>query len=182
MRRLLLVLLLSTSAVAQTQAQAPNAILLIAKPSMLDPNFRETVLLVTQASDSSTVGVILNRPTPRKHQATGEVLYFGGPVMREVLVALFHSERAPEAAAFHVVKGIYLTMQPQIIEALAAQRDGRYRLYAGFSGWAPGQLESELARDDWYVLPPSADLLFRTDTGGMWEELARKARARVTMR
>ena len=180
--RLLLVLLLSMSAIAQTQAQAPNAILLIAKPGMSDPNFRETVLLVTQASDSSTVGVILNRPTPRKHEATGEMLHFGGPVMREVLVALFRSERAPPAAAFHVLKGVYLTMHPQNIEELVARRDGRHRLYAGFSGWGPGQLQSELARDDWYTLAPSAELLFRKDTRGMWEELVKKARARVTMR
>ena len=135
MKRLLLILLVSTSAGAQPQPDAPNGLLLVAKPSVLDPNFRETVVLVTQASDASTVGVILNRPTPRKHEATGEVLHFGGPVMREVLVALFRSERAPPAAAFHVVKGIYLTMHPQNIEELAARRDGRHRLYPGFSGW-----------------------------------------------
>jgi putative AlgH/UPF0301 family transcriptional regulator len=47
--------------------EAPNAVLLVAKPGMADPNFRETVVLVTQAPDASTVGVILNRPTARKH-------------------------------------------------------------------------------------------------------------------
>jgi len=168
--------------VAQPQAEAPNSLLLVAKPSLTDPNFRETVVLVTQAADASTVGVILNRPTPRKHEATGEALHFGGPVMREVLVALFRSERAPPAAAFHVLKGVYLTMHPQNIEALVARRDGRRRFYTGFSGWGPGQLQSELARDDWYTLAPSAELLFREDTRGMWEELVKKARARVTMR
>jgi putative transcriptional regulator len=52
----------------------------------------------------------------------------------------------------------------------------------GFSGWAPGQLESELARNDWFVLPASAEILFRGDTTDMWEELVRKARARVALR
>ena len=182
MKRLLLILLVSTSAGAQPQPDAPNGLLLVAKPSVLDPNFRETVVLVTQASDASTVGVILNRPTPRKHEATGEMLHFGGPVMREVLVALFRSEHAPQAAAFHILKGVYLSMHPQNIEALLAKREPRYRLYAGFAGWAPGQLQSELSRDDWYTLAPTAELLFRTDTRGMWEELVSKARARVTMR
>jgi putative transcriptional regulator len=156
-------------------------VLLVAKPGLTDPNFRETVVLVTQAADASTIGVILNRPTPRKHEKTGEPLYFGGPVMREVLVALFRSERTPEASAFHVLKGVYITMHPKNIEQLLAKPGRRYRLYAGFSGWAPGQLESELARDGWYVRPASAELVFRKDTSGMWDELVRKARGRVAM-
>jgi putative transcriptional regulator len=164
--------------VAQPQVQdAPNSLLLVAKPELSDPNFRETVVLVTQAADASTVGVILNRGTHRKHD-TGEPIGFGGPVMREVLVTLFRSERAPDAPAFHVLKGVYLSMHPRNIEMPAPDR----RLFAGFSGWAPGQLESEFMRDGWYVLPASAELLFRNNTAGMWEELVRKARGRVAMR
>jgi putative transcriptional regulator len=170
------------SAAAQPQAEAPNAILLIAKPSLLDPNFRETVVLVTQTADASTVGVILNRPTARKHERTGDTVYFGGPVMQEVLVAVFRAERAPEAAAFPVLQGIYLTMHPQNIAPLLARRADNYRLYSGFSGWAPGQLQGEMKRDGWYVLPASADVLFRKDTAGMWQEMVRKARARVALR
>jgi putative transcriptional regulator len=176
---------ISTSLGAQ-QHEPPNGVLLVAKPGLTDPNFRETVVLVTQAADSSTVGVILNRPTQRRHEKTGEPLYFGGPVMREVLVALYRAERVPEAAAFHVLKGVYLTMHPQNIEPFfGTDRQllpRPYRLFMGFSGWAPGQLESELARDGWYVLPASAELLFRSDTTGMWEELVRKARGRVALR
>jgi putative transcriptional regulator len=153
----------------------------VAKPGLADPNFRETVVLVSQTPDGGTVGVILNRPTPAKHPASGDALGFGGPVMREVLVALFASERAPEAAAFHVLQGIYLTMHPQNIDRLLVER-GQYRLFAGFAGWAPGQLQNELARDDWFVLPASAELVFRKDTRGLWEELVRKARGRVAMR
>jgi putative transcriptional regulator len=180
MRWLLFFLVLSAPAAAQVEA--PNAILLIAKPELLDPNFRETVVLVTQTPDASTVGVILNRPTARKHEQTGETLYFGGPVMREVLVALFRAERAPDAAAFHVLKDVYLTMHPANIEPLLKQRAGNYRLYAGFAGWAPAQLESEMQRDGWYVQPASAELAFRKDTTGMWEEMVRKARGRVALR
>jgi putative transcriptional regulator len=182
MRWFFLVFLVSASAMAQSQAESPNAILLIAKPDLLDPNFRETVVLVTQAADASTVGVILNRPTSAKYEQTGETLYFGGPVMREVIVALFRAERAPEASAFPVLSGVYLTMHPHNIEQLLGQREANYRLYSGFSGWAPGQLESEMQRDGWYVLPANADLIFRKDTAGMWQELAGKARARVALR
>jgi putative transcriptional regulator len=157
-------------------------VLLVAKPGLSDANFRETVVLATQALDGSTVGVILNRPLERKHEKTGDTVYFGGPVMREVLVALYRSDRTPDASAFHVLKGVYLTMHPDNIERLLAKRGQGYRLYAGFAGWAPGQLESELAREGWYVQPARADLVFRKDTSGMWEELVRKARGRVAMR
>ena len=163
---------------AQMQHEKPNGLLLVAKPGLLDPNFRETVVLVSQATDGSTVGVILNRPTPRRHDGTGEPIGFGGPVMREVLVTLFRSARAPDAAAFHVLKGVYLSMRPEHVEQAVENR----RLFAGFAGWAPAQLESELAREDWFVLPANAELVFRNDVNGMWEELVRKARGRVAMR
>ena len=169
-------------AAAQPQAEPANGVLLVAKPGLIDPNFRQTVVLVTQAADASTVGVILNRPTARKHEQTGEIVYTGGPVMREVLVALFHTERAPEGSVFHVLKDVYLSMDPRNIEMLLQTRGERYRLFAGFAGWAPGQLESEMQRDGWYVLPASADLVFRSDTAGMWDELVRKARGRVATR
>jgi len=177
----LLAPLLPAAVAAQSASEAPNGVLLVARPDLVDPNFRETVVLVTQSADASTVGVILNRPTPRKHEKTGEPLHFGGPVMREALVALYHAGSAPEDAAFRVLPDVYLTMHPKSIDRLVAQGGGRYRLYAGFSGWAPGQLQSELAAGGWYVLPATADVLFRKDTKGLWEELVRKARGRVAM-
>jgi putative transcriptional regulator len=143
------------------------------------------VVFVTQTPDASTVGVILNRPTPLKLSQffaedlpTGnyrDAIYFGGPVMRRSIVALFRSETRPAAAAFHVLKNVYLTMHLDNITPLLASSDRRYRLYAGFSGWAPRQLEGELARDDWYVLAPSEEAVFREDTTGMWQEMLAKA-------
>ena len=161
-------------------AQAPNAILLVAKPALVDPNFSRTVVLVTQAEDASTVGVILNRPTSARREPTGEPIYNGGPVMPRTIVALFRSESVPSAPSparsFHVLQGIYLSMQPEIVERLKPP----YRLFAGFAGWMPGQLESEIARDDWYLLPASEELVFRRESAGMWEELLDRASAHRT--
>ena len=163
--------------VAQAQERdAPNGLLLVAKPDLVDPNFRETVVLVTQAPDYSTVGVILNRPTPVKDERSGQPIYSGGPVLARTLVALFRSDNAPEAPAFHVSKHVYLSMHPDNIERLLARPAGPFRLFAGFSGWAPRQLEAELGRDGWYVMPAKEDLLFRKDTTGMWRELVERAR------
>jgi putative transcriptional regulator len=165
-------LLIALGAAAQ-QDLPPNGLLLIAKPGLEDANFGRSVVLVTQAPDYSTVGVILNRPTRAQHQ--GKPLWFGGPVMRQAVVAVFRSHEAPKAAAFHVLKGLYLSMHPQNIDALLADRAARYRLYAGFSGWAPRQLESEFGRDGWYVLPADEATIFREDVGGLWEELVARA-------
>jgi putative transcriptional regulator len=166
-------------------AQPANGVLLVAKPTIVDPNFSRTVVLVTQAPDAETVGVILNRPVPL---AASEVLppelpgdnyhdpvYYGGPVLRQVIVALFHADRPPPAPAFHVLKDVYLSMHPDNIRMLLESKRDHYRLYAGFAGWAPGQLEAELEGDGWYVLPAEEELLFRKDTAGLWQELLREA-------
>jgi len=157
-------------------AEPPNAVLLVAKPGLVDPNFNGTVVLVTQAEDASTVGVILNSRTSARHESTGEPIYRGGPVMPRTIVALFRSENVPPVPSFQVLQGIYLSMHPGIVERLKPP----FRLYAGFAGWMPGQLESEIARDGWYLLPASEEIVFRRDIEGMWEELVDRASAHRT--
>src|SRR5258708_37432939 len=95
--------------------------------------------------------------------------------MRQAIVSLFRSETVPAQAAFHVLKGIYLTMHQENIEKLLADPKARYRLYAGFSGWAPRQLESEFMRDGWLVLPADEATLFREKAERLWEELVERA-------
>lgn len=180
--------LVAAAAALAQQELPPNGLFLVAKPQLADPNFRQTVVLVTQAPDYSTFGVIINRPTrlglrrflPEDFPATHyrDAVYFGGPVMPQALVAAFRSDATPAAPAFHVLQGLYLSMHPDNVKALITDRKRHYRLYAGFSGWAPRQLESEFARADWYVLPADAEILFRRNTEGLWQELVRKAEVR----
>jgi len=186
--RLLAAALAFAGAAVAQQNDPANGLFLIAKPGLIDPNFRQTVVLVTQAEDYSTVGVIINRPTDLKLEvflreggpATRykDVVFAGGPVMREVIVALFRSESTPEAPAFHVLKDLYLSMHPQNLQALLAGSGARYRLYAGFSGWAPRQLESEMQREGWYILPADVETVFRKDMSGVWQELVQRAEKR----
>ena len=188
LRMLALLCLLVPAAGEAQQNLSANGLFLVAKPTLLDPNFARTVVLVTQTEDASTVGVILNRPTQLRLSQflsqefeTGNYkhpIYFGGPVMRQALVSLFVSPTSPKAAAFHVLKNVYLTMHPDNIERLLRDPTARYRLYAGFSGWAPRQLESEFMRDGWYVLPADEATLFRDTHEGLWEELVERAQRR----
>jgi putative transcriptional regulator len=172
----LLACFLPAGAAAQ-QHDLPNSVLLIAKADLLDPNFREAVVLATRTRDGQTVGVILNRPTQARAEGWAEPLYEGGPVLKQTRIALFHAATPPAASAFHVLPGIYLSMHPDNVGALLSAPGPRMRLFAGFAGWAPRQLESELERDGWHVLPASENLLFLKDTAGMWRELLERARA-----
>jgi putative transcriptional regulator len=187
MRRWLALALLMLGAAAQAQQHLPaNGLLLVAKPSLTDRNFSQTVVLVSQTEDGGTVGVIVNRPTTLKLSQflsedlpTGnyrEPIYFGGPVMLKALVSLFRSETPPAAPAFHVLKDVYLTMHQDNIERLLKDATARYRIYAGFSGWVPRQLESEMMRDGWYFLPADEATVFREKTDGLWEELVERAK------
>ena len=107
-------------------------------------------------------------------------IYIGGPVMRQAIVAAYRSDTAPAAPAFHVLRNIYLTMHPDNINQLLSMPDAQYRLYAGFSGWAPRQLESEFDREGWFVLPADEEILFRPDMSGLWEEMIVRVRALKT--
>jgi putative transcriptional regulator len=184
-----LLFVLGAGAPSFAQQHLPaNGLFLIAKPSMSDPNFARTVVLVTQTEDASTVGVIINRPSPLtlsqllppqlSPQNYRDPVYFGGPVMLQAIFALFRTETVPAAAAFHVLKNVYLTNHSDNIALLLSAPAATYRIFAGFSGWAPRQLESEFARDDWYVLPADEAMLFRKSTEGLWEELLERAVAR----
>ena len=178
MRYLAALSLLLAASVGAQQAEPPNAVVLIAKPELVDPNFRETVVLVTQTGDGSTVGVVLNRPTDRTDAKTGEPVYYGGPVLKEATVVLFRTESVPGGPAFRLLKDVYLAMHPDVVNPLLARPSDDHRIFAGFSGWMPGQLENELDRDDWLVMPAAPDMLFRKDTKGLWRELLERAWAR----
>jgi putative transcriptional regulator len=167
----ILVALIATPVSAQ-----PSSILLVAKPGLADPNFRETVMVITRAPDASTVGVILNRPTQQRIDNFADPVYAGGPVMQEVLVAMFSADEPPSDAAFEVMPHIYLTMHPRTIDALIARPGTRVRLFSGFAGWAPRQLEAEMAEGAWYAVRATESVLFRKDTAGLWSELVEQAK------
>ena len=179
--------LLPTGAGAQ-QGLPPNGLFLVAKPTLTDPNFARTVVLVTQTEDGSTVGVIVNRPSMLglsqflsgefETQNYRDPIFLGGPVMHQAIVAVYRSETPPVAAAFHVLKNLYLTMHADNLKLMLGTPGARYRLYAGFSGWAPRQLQSEFTQDGWYVLPADEATVFRKTTDGMWEELVARAVSR----
>jgi putative transcriptional regulator len=185
-------------ALAAAVAFAPVAIaadpargaFLVAKPALLDPNFTRTVVLVAATPDGGTVGLIVNRPTERSLASIlpgnarltrfTEPLYFGGPVERAGLFALFRAAASP-GPSFRMIDDLHLALDPATVEQLLLHPPEQVRLFNGYAGWAPGQLARELQRGDWWVVEADAAAAFRADTSTLWDELAARARA-VTAR
>jgi len=150
--------------------------LLIAAPQLID-YFRRTVVLVIEHTDEGAMGVVLNRPTdaevselvPELAELAGgdAVVHAGGPVARDTIVALGDFER-PEEAGTPVAGTLGLLSPDRPDPALR-----RMRVYAGYAGWAPGQLDAELDQDAWIVGQAAPDDPFATHD--LWTAvLARK--------
>ena len=186
-----LTVVLAAPAAAVSAEDAANGVFLVAKRGLRDPNFRETVVLITKPQDGGPFGVIVNRPLEmRLSQIFSEfeslkdrkdVLFFGGPVKPNGFVFLVRSnERPPRAMS--VLKDIFFTGDTELIEKLLRRpnpTDG-LRVFAGYSGWGPGQLQQEIARGDWLIVPASAETVFTKNPGGLWQELIKKAGVRKT--
>jgi putative transcriptional regulator len=157
--------------------------LLIAAPALTDPHFTRTVVLIAAHSDEGALGLVLNRPldTPLGEIAPvleqlaepGAVLHAGGPVAPDsaVLLADFAD---PSLAALLIVGDIGL---PSAACELADLETGvrRARVFAGHSGWGPGQLDQELEQEAWFVGQLAPDELWLADSTLLWSTtLSRK--------
>jgi putative transcriptional regulator len=152
--------------------------LLVASPSLVDPNFARTVVVITEHNEEGAMGIVLNRPSeaeisellPELEEiVSGQPLYVGGPVQPEAVVLL--AEFAdPDAAAWIIAADVGLASAETDLEDLAAAVR-RGRLYAGYSGWGPGQLEAELEIDSWIVEPPMPAELFPEDPESLWSDV-----------
>jgi putative transcriptional regulator len=153
--------------------------LLIASPALLDPNFRRTVVLVTEHGDEGAAGLVLNRPS---ESAVGEVVpeldeladpedcvWVGGPVEQNAVLVLAEFED-PEESPVNVFGNLGF---------VALDRDEpapvrRSRVFAGYAGWGGGQLEAELAREDWIIEGAQPDDVFTDDGDALWSDVLRR--------
>jgi putative transcriptional regulator len=186
MRVVLLALALAMPAAAAAAERAANAVFLVAARELNDPNFRQTVVLVTHPEEGGPWGVIINRPLRQrlseiftdqeKLKGRKEVLYFGGPVQRDGLVFLVRS-LSPPPRSVALLRDVYFTGDTDWIdEQLKRPEPTRgLRVYAGYSGWAPGQLQGEIARGGWHVHPADAETVFDRDPSRIWPELIERA-------
>ena len=154
--------------------------LLVAMPDLMDPNFSGCVVLVTQHDATGSFGLVINRGTDLpvrvlcenlKMSWTGDQkarVKWGGPVFPEHGWVLVGDAKSDVMSLQNVSEGILFTSSPEDLQALASQPPDRIRVFLGFSGWGPGQLEQELSAGSWLVAPVSADLVFETQDKDIW--------------
>lgn len=159
--------------------------LLVAKRNLWDPNFSQTVVLLIEHGPQGALGVIVNRPTEMRLslllpeiedlEERTDTLHFGGPVARGHILVLLRAEGEPEEAR-HVFADVYASASRELLEGLLGRGEpaDRVRVFAGHAGWAPGQLEAEVARDDWLVLQADPETVFAPEPAEVWPRLIQR--------
>jgi putative transcriptional regulator len=153
--------------------------LLIAGPTLLDPSFWRTVVLVVEHTEDGALGLVLNRPSETN---VGEAVpqletlldlddpvFIGGPVQPSAMIVLAQFENAGDAAllAFDDVGVLGAVAAPE--GAIAGVRGGR--AFVGHAGWGPGQLDGELERGDWILEPATPQDAFSGDPRELWSDV-----------
>lgn len=164
-----------------SQSSVEKGVLLVASPSLDDPNFRQTVVLIVEHGPQGTLGLILNRstnvllsdalPDLTILRGTKHRLFAGGPV-QPTLLLLLSKLKEPQADMRSVFDGVYLGGTPKVLERIITQAKpaDRFRAFAGYAGWAPGQLGFEMLQGSWALLPPETFNIFDADPATLWPD------------
>jgi putative transcriptional regulator len=178
-------LILAAAAFGSARAgESAQAVLLVATPE-LGAGYSRTILIATRAAQGGHVGVILNRPTRTPlaalfpdHASSKRVVepvYFGGPIGVGAVFALVRTTESPGEGSLRLAPDLFLATTGTVIDRVIEQHPDRARFYAGLVVWQPGELAAEIARGFWFARPVDADVVFRTPTEGLWEELVRRS-------
>jgi putative transcriptional regulator len=164
-----------------------QGVFLMSAGHLRDTNFYRTVVLMLEHTPDGAMGLVINRPsamTIRKALSIGgpvnsgdAPVFVGGPVEPNSLFIL-HNCTALAGTDREIAPGVFLAGSEHSFDAVVnPQTSGespRFRLLSGYSGWSGGQLESELARGDWHILPADATLVLEDDPYGIWEVCLRR--------
>jgi putative transcriptional regulator len=183
-----LLLVLEPAARAQSDGMGNLEVgqFLVASRGLLDPNFAKTVVLLVVHNEEGAMGVVINRPTEVKLgqviddlegiEDRPETVWVGGPVAHWQLVLLFRAgleldEDEP------ILEDVYFSASRNVLESLL-EAEMEFRVFAGYAGWSPGQLEQEIARGGWHVLPGDPEMIFDQEPFTLWQELVTRGEAR----
>jgi putative transcriptional regulator len=154
---------------------------LLASPTLLDPNFAKSVVLIVRHDDDGAFGLVVNRPlSVTVAQAIGEhiaaaaqcesPLHSGGPCEGPV----FMLHRDAVIGGDEPITNVFCTTDRDAIEAIVAAPDKPSKIFGSYAGWSPSQLEAELAENAWVVCPAKAEDVFNDDPA-LWKALHTRA-------
>jgi putative transcriptional regulator len=152
--------------------------LLIAGPTLTDPNFWRTVVLIVEHTEAGALGLVLNRPSETSAGDAApaladlldpqDLLFIGGPVQPSAVIVLAEFEDAGDDALIAFDQIGVLTAEPAELLGAGVRRA---RAFAGHSGWGPGQLDAELERGDWILAPARPEDAFCAEAETLWSEV-----------
>lgn len=159
---------------------------LVAAPSLRDPNFARTVVVLVEHGPEGSLGFIVNRPAPVSFEQVTEILgldaaagnahetpvYDGGPVAPQSGWILFDPRDVGDevlADAVEVSDRLAVSASRALLDAIAADEGPQRRLLAlGYAGWAPGQLDGEFSRGVWVPVDLDDEIVFDTEPSDRW--------------
>jgi putative transcriptional regulator len=159
-----------------------QGVLLVAGKNLLDPNFARTVILITEYGDEGTTGLVLNKRTTlaASHAlpqldglaAGPDRIHIGGPIAVNHIHMLVKGDNVPGGAT-NIVDNIFMIDTMEVLRELGPEHmhQDNARLYLGYTGWAPGQLETELLHGDWFIWKASSEVIFSKHPESIWYEL-----------
>lgn len=161
-------------------ALAPG--LLVAVPQLADPNFERTVVFLLAHGEEGAFGLVLNRPSLLVlrdvcaelgiETMRDDIVFVGGPVEEQRGFLLHADENQPDSERLD--EGIHLSGAPDVLSQLCGGATPM-RLFVGYAGWGPGQLERELQDGAWLTLPARAEYVYSVEPDGLWERVLRDA-------
>jgi putative transcriptional regulator len=167
-------------AVAGGDPRPAQGKLLVAMDAVQGELFAKTVVLLLYYDETGAFGLVVNRPTDvRPEELLAEedmiggytaTLFWGGPVQMDSLRALLHTDEPPEGAE-KIIESVYLVAFDDAL-TLDSADPANLRLYIGYAGWAPGQLDYELARGSWLVVQGTDEHVFDAEPASLWKRLA----------
>ena len=177
---LALVALVSLPVSGQSGGEEPGAgSFLVASRSLIDPNFDQTVILLLDYNEKGAMGLIINRPTEVRLgemvsdlegvEDRPETVWVGGPVAHWQMIVLIRSA-ATLADTEKVLEDVLFTGSREVLEDVL-QNDTEFLAYAGYAGWGAGQLDNEIDRGSWHVLPGDSEMVFDPTPNELWREL-----------
>ena len=149
--------------------------LLVAHPSLRDPNFRRTILFLSHHNpEEGATGIVLNRPLDESLPSCEDHpeirIHYGGPVEPgNILLASLQWRTDPTVVAFRAFVG------HQGDSPIEPEWHPGLRAFAGYAGWGRGQLENEISQNAWIVIPPTRELIEMTDLPEAWKSIMRRS-------
>lgn len=156
-------------------------VILVASENLADPVYARTVLIAKPVGGQMHVGIILNKQTDRtlaslfpEHEPSKlvqEKVFFGGPMSRTAVAALTQVSQPSAEGVISFSNDLYFVLHVETIDSIIEKAPNAARYFVGNVIWRPGELDAELERGLWDVLPMSSDIALRKDIQRMWRDL-----------